>query len=128
LVAKRVAANDDGLFPAGYEAGNGRNDDGRAENGSSSVNLLGLASHLCKCDLQVISDGAVGRQPHLLELELLDSLLIRCDSRALDTNRVLLDSLGGIESDLVVGLITVGQTKIVVLEVNVQIWVNELVI
>jgi hypothetical protein len=79
-------------------------------------------------DLQVISDGAVGRQPHLLELELLDSLLIGCDGRALDTNRVLLDSLGGIESDLVVGLITVGQTKVVVLEVNVQVWVNELVI
>jgi hypothetical protein len=108
LVTKRVTANNDGLFPAGYEAGNGRDDDGRAENGSSSMNLLGLAFHLCKCDLQVISDGAVGRQPHLLELKFLDSLLIGCDGRALDTNRVLLDSLGGIESDLVVGLITVG--------------------
>jgi hypothetical protein len=76
--------------------------------------------------LQVVANGAIGRQPHFLELELLDSLLIRRDSRALDTNRVLFDSLGSIESDLVVGLITVGQTKIVVLEINVQVWVNEL--
>jgi hypothetical protein len=74
----------------------------------------------------VVSDGAVGRQPHLLELELLHSLLIGCDGRALDTNRVLLDSLGSIESDLVVGLVTVFQAQIVVLEVDVEVWVNEL--
>ena len=36
--------------------------------------------------LQVVSDGAVGRQPHLLELELLHALLIWGDSCALDTN------------------------------------------
>jgi uncharacterized protein (DUF983 family) len=76
--------------------------------------------------LQVIADGAVGRQPHLLELELLHSLLIWCDGCALDTNRVLLDGLGSIESHLVVGLVTVFQAKIVVLEVDVEVWVDEL--
>ena len=36
LVAESVAADDDGLLPAGYETGDGGDDDGRAENGSSS--------------------------------------------------------------------------------------------
>jgi hypothetical protein len=60
----------------------------------------------------VISDGAIGRQPHLLELELFDSLLVGRNGRALDTDRVLLDCLGGIKRDLVVGLI--------------KVWVDEL--
>ena len=79
------------------------------------------------CDIQDVSDGAVWRQPHLLELELLDALFIWGDCRAFYTNRVLLDSLGSIERDLVVGLVTVWQTKIVVLEVDVKVWVDELV-
>ena len=76
--------------------------------------------------LQVVSDGAVGRQPHLLELELLHALLIWGDSCALDTNRVLLDSFGGIKCYLVVCLVAVWQTKVVVLEVNIEVWVNKL--
>lgn len=76
----------------------------------------------------MVADSTVGRQPHLLELELLDTLLIGGDGRALDTDRVLLDGLGGIESDLVVGLVTVLQTKVVVLEVNVEVGVDELVL
>jgi hypothetical protein len=76
--------------------------------------------------LQSISQGAVGRQPHLLELELLHTLLIWSDGRALDTNRVLLDSLGSIDGDLIVGLVTVWQAEIVVLEVDVEVWVDEL--
>lgn len=51
LVAKGVTADDDGLLPAGDEAGNAGNDNGLAEDGSA----------------EGISDGAVGRQPHLRE-------------------------------------------------------------
>ena len=76
----------------------------------------------------MVTDGTVWRKPHLLELELLDALLIGGDGRALDTNRVLLDGLGGIESDLVVGLVTVLKTEVVVLEVNVEVGVDELVL
>ena len=64
----------------------------------------------------------------LLQVELLYTSLIRSDGGALDTNSILLDSLGGIDGDLVVGLITVLETEIVVLEVNVEVWVNELVL
>jgi hypothetical protein len=127
LVAESVTADNDGLFPAGHETGNGGDDDGRTEDGSSSTDaLVSCFLNACINFSQVVTDGAVGRQPHLLELELLDSLLIGCDGGTLDTNRVLLDCLGSIEGDLVVGLITVGQAKVVVLEVDVQVRVNKL--
>ncbi|KAH0281690.1 putative isocitrate dehydrogenase, partial [Aureobasidium melanogenum] len=130
LVTESVTTNDDGLLPAGYETGNARDNDGLTEDGST----------------ESVSDGAVGRQPHwncqtcavfasslkqlltLLQVELLDTGLVRGDGSALDTDRVLLDSLGGINGDLVVGLISVGKTEIVVLEVDVEVRVNELVL
>lgn len=46
----------------------------------------------------------------LLQLELLDTSLIGGDGGTLDTDTVLLDSLGGLDGDLVIGLITVLQT------------------
>jgi hypothetical protein len=51
-----------------------------------------------------------GRKRTLLQLELLNTGLIGGDGGTLDTDTVLLDSLGGINSDLVIGLITVLQT------------------
>jgi hypothetical protein len=74
----------------------------------------------------VVSDGAVWRQPHLLELELLHSLLVWGDGRAFDTHGVLLDGFGGIERYLVVRLVTVWQAEVVVLEVDVEVRVDEL--
>lgn len=64
----------------------------------------------------------------LLELELLNTGLIWGDGGALDTDGVLLDGLSGINSNLVVGLITVLKTEIVVLEVDIEVWVDELVL
>lgn len=64
----------------------------------------------------------------LLQLELLNSGLIGSDGGALDTDRVLLDGLGGINGDLVVGLITVLKTEIIVLEVDIKVRVDELVL
>jgi hypothetical protein len=90
-----------------------------------AVSHAPLAAQVCA--VQVVSDGAVGRQPHLLELELLDALLVGGDGRAFYTDRVFLDSLGGIECHLIVGLVTVWQAEVVVLEVDVEIWVDELV-
>lgn len=48
LVAKGVAADDDGLLPAGDEARDAVDDDGLAEDGAA----------------EGIADGAVGREPH----------------------------------------------------------------
>mgnify|MGYP006902565186 CR=1 FL=1 len=62
----------------------------------------------------------------LLQLELLNTGLIGGDGGTLDTNTVLLNSLGGIDGDLVIGLITVLNTQIVVLEINIEIRQNQL--
>ena len=64
----------------------------------------------------------------LLELELLYTGLIGSDGSALNTDGVLLDGLSGINSDLVVGLITVLETQVVVLEVDVEEGVDELLL
>lgn len=48
LVTKGVAADDDGLLPAGNETGNAGDDDGLTEDGTA----------------EGVSDGAVGGQPH----------------------------------------------------------------
>jgi hypothetical protein len=62
----------------------------------------------------------------LLQLELLNTGLIGGDSGTLDTNTILLDSLGGINGDLVIGLVTVLNAEIVVLQVDVEIRQNQL--
>lgn len=62
----------------------------------------------------------------LLQLELLNTGLIGGDGGALDTDTVLLDGLGGINGDLVIGLITVFDTEIVVLEVDIEVRQNQL--
>ena len=112
LVTESVTADDNGLLPAGHQARHLGDDDGFSEDGAA----------------EVVPDGAVGRQPHLLELELLHALLIGSDGGALDTDAVLLNGLCGVQGDLVVCLIAVGQTKIVVFEVDVEVRVDELVL
>ena len=64
----------------------------------------------------------------LLEVEFLYTRLIGGDGSALDTDGVLLDGLSGVEGDLVVGLVTVLEAEIVVLEVDVEVRVDELVL
>jgi hypothetical protein len=76
--------------------------------------------------VQLVSDGAVRRQPHLLELELLDALLIGRNGCAFNAHRVLLDSLGRINCHLVIRLVSVGQAQVIVLEVDVEVWVDKL--
>ena len=48
----------------------------------------------------------------LLQLELLNTGLIGGDGGTLDTDTVLLDSLSGVNGDLVIGLVTVLKTLI----------------
>lgn len=46
----------------------------------------------------------------LLQLELLNTALVGGDGGTLDTNAILLDSLSGLDSDSVLGLVTVLDT------------------
>ena len=55
-----------------------------------------------------------------------DAGLVGGDGSALDTNVVLLAGLSSIESNLIVGGITVLHTKIEILDVKVQVGVDEL--
>ena len=48
--------------------------------------------------------GAIGRAPHLLQLELFDARLVRRDGRALDADIVLEDRLGRLDRHPVIGL------------------------
>ena len=110
LVTESVSSDDDGLGPARNGTGNVVDDDRLTEDSAS----------------EDVSDGAVGAKPHLLEVELLDTSLIGGDGGALDTDLVLLDGLGSIDGDLVVGRITVLHAEVVVLEVDVKEGKDEL--
>jgi hypothetical protein len=112
LVTEGVSADNDGFFPAGHVERDSLADDGLSEDGSSAD----------------VSDGSVRGLPHLLEVELLNSGLIGGDGGALDSNLAGLDSFGGVDSDLIVGGISVLHAEIEVLDVEVQMGVDELVL
>lgn len=86
-----MAADDDGLHPPAHEPGDVFADDRLPEDSAA----------------QNVPDGAVGRLPHLLQLELLNPLLVGGDGGTLDANAVLLYSFRGVLGHLVVGGITV---------------------
>ena len=51
-----------------------------------------------------VSDSAVRAPPHLLQLEFLNTSLIRSDGRALDADAVLEDCFRGLDCDFITGL------------------------
>ena len=93
-----MAADDDGFGPARHEARHILADDGFAEDDAT----------------QNVADGAVGRLPHLFQLELRHAGFIRRDGGALDAHTVQLDGIGGIDSDFVFGGVPVFNGEIVV--------------
>ena len=130
LVTEGVTANNDGLVPARHQTGNGGDDDGLAENGTTTMKSVSRNPPQSVVD-QVSLTGCYGwfrwgratlagvnfryvtkvaKKLTLLQLEFLNTGLIGGDGCTLDTNTVLLDSLGGIDGDLVIGLVTVLKT------------------
>jgi len=65
-----------------------------------------------------IPDGTIGRLPHLLEFELLNVCLIGCDGCTFNSDFASFDCVCGVNSDLVIGSITVLDAKIEVLDVR----------
>ena len=107
-----MSADDDGLGPAGHEAGDVIDDDRFSEDGATND----------------VSDGTVGRLPHLLEVELGDASLVRRDRGALDADLAGLDGVSGVDGHLIVCGVTVLHAEIEVLDVEIQVRVNQLVL
>ena len=112
LVTKGVSADDDGLSPSGNAARDVLDDDGFAENDTTTD----------------VADGSIGRLPHLLEVELLNTCLIGSDGCTFDSNLASFDSVCAVDSDLVIGSIAVLDAKIEVLDVEVQVGQDKLVL
>src|SRR5690606_7860932 len=81
LIAKGVAADHDRLRPARHEARNVAADDRLTEDGAA----------------QNVANRAIGRLPHLLQLEFLDARLIWRDRRAFHADAIFLDRLGALD-------------------------------
>jgi hypothetical protein len=65
-------------------------------------------------------------EPADLEFELFYTCLVRCDCGTFDTNGVLEDGFRGFYGDFIVRSIPMLQTKIVVFDVEIQVWKNQL--
>ncbi len=112
LVAEGMTADDDRLGPAGDEARHVLADDRLAEDHAA----------------EDVADGAVRRLPHFLEVELLHAGFVRRDGGALDADAVLLDGVGGVDGDLIVGGVAVLDRQIVIFDVEVEIGQDQLVL
>lgn len=95
-----MSADDDGFFPSRNEAGDVADDDGFPEDGS----------------VEDVPDGAIGALPHFLELEFLNSGLIRSDGCTLDAYLAFLDGFSCFDGDFVISGISVFDAEIKVLD------------
>ena len=104
LISMGVSANNDWLFPARDESGDVADDNGFSEDGA----------------IEDVSDGSIGTLPHFLELELLNSGLIRGDGGTLDPDLALLDGLSSLNGDFVISGISVLHPEIEVHDLKVK--------
>ncbi len=112
LVAEGVTADHDRLGPARDQARHVRDHDRLAEDDPA----------------EDVPDRPVGRAIHLLEAELLDPGLVRRDRRALDPDAVLLDRVGGVDRDLVLGLVPLLDREVEVQELDVEVGQDQLLL
>jgi len=91
LITVGVSTNNDGLNPSWNKSGNVGDNDWLSED----------------CTIKDISNGSVWRFPHLLETELLDSLFIRGNSGALNSDLAFRNSVGSINGNLIACCISV---------------------
>lgn len=90
LITESMSPDDNRLLPAWHQSRNIFDDNRLTKNST----------------IQYISDGAIRTFPHRLQFKFLNPCLIRCNSRTLDPYFTLLNSIGSIDSNLVVGSIS----------------------
>ena len=88
LVSECVTSDNDRLLPSRNRLGYAIQDDGLTEDGTAKN----------------VTDCAVRAPPHLLQLEFLNTSLIRSDGRALDADAVLEDCFRRLDCDFITGL------------------------
>lgn len=96
-----MTTHDNGAGPPGDDAGDVFNDNWFSED----------------CAIENVTDRTIGASPHLFEVEFFDSGFVGGDGGALDANVVFFNGIGGVNSDLIVGLIAASDTEVVVLDV-----------
>ena len=112
LVAEGVTADHDRLGPARHEPRHVGDHDRLAEDDAA----------------EDVADRPVRRAVHLLQAELLDPRLVGGDRRALDADAVLLDRVGGVDRDLVVGRVAALDPEVEVLELDVEVGQDQLLL
>ena len=90
LITVGVSTNNDGLSPSWNKSGNVGDNDWLSED----------------CTIKDVSNGSVWRFPHLLETEFLDSIFIRGNSGALNSDLAFFDSFGSINGNLIASCIS----------------------
>lgn len=100
-----MSADDDWLGPVLDKSWNVLDNDGFSEDGS----------------VKIVSNGSIGRFPHLFEFEFFDSGFVGGDSGALDSDFAFFDGLGGIKGDFVVGFVSIFHAEIKVLDIEVEV-------
>ena len=105
-----MSTDDDWFCPTWNTSGNVFDDDWLTENDTPNY----------------ITESSVGRLPHLLQIEFLDSSFVRSDSSTFNTNFAGFDGFCGVDGYLVISRITVFDAQVVVLDVEVQVGEDEL--
>lgn len=78
------------------------------------------------CSAQYIPYSTIWTLPHALQLELLHTGFIGGDSSALDANGMFEDSFSSLNGHFIIRSITVLQSEIEILDVDLKVWKNEL--
>ena len=107
-----MAANNNGLCPTGNQTRHILADDRFAENHTA----------------QNIADCAVRAFPHLLEVEFFNAGFIGRDGGAFHRHTVLFGCLGGFNGDPVAGFVTAFDAEIVIVELQIKVWKNQLIL
>jgi hypothetical protein len=110
LITVGVATDNNGLSPARNKAGD-------------VLDHNRLTEH---STVEDVADSTVGASPHFLETKFFNATLIRGNRSTLDSDLGTLHGFSTINSDLIVGLITLLNGKIVVLSLEVNVGVDVL--
>lgn len=112
LVSVCVSADDNGLSPSRDESWNVADHDWLAED----------------CSIENVPNGSIGGFPHLLKVEFLNSVLVRGDGCAFDSDLVLQHCVGAVNSNLIVSSVSVFDGQVVVFGLDVDVGVDVLLL